>query len=280
MREGNLFAALYVIVMALSVVWLDKLHQSMSASFMLFIVSLSAIILYSASSVKQLKKSYQSISQFPLQWLCMSLSFALTWWLMYFTTIHASPRAAIVIFYLVVGCLGCLLDRHIFASLLCVISIILSILMLHELTLYTVISGIGCGVFGYVYMHSSGRYAELAGLSASQVLSIRFQPLFFAALLGVVIGDGALPSLTGMHVLSMAISLTLLILFNLLPNYCAQKSIMLAGTNRFSQIIAYTPAITFVVQGLFDQVWDWKILALCLTISILLNYLVVIKSKT
>lgn len=273
-----MYAFLYVVVMALSVVWVGHLHDYFSAALMLLMVSFSAIVIYSLGSLSRLAEAYSSIVCYPWLWVCMSVTFAVTWWLMYFTTIYASPRAAIVVFYLVVGSMGCLFDKQVSGVVLCVIALIMSVWLLPELSIITVISGIGCGLAGYVYMFSSGRYAKLASLTASQVLGVRFFPLFFSALAVVLLIPHQYVFMNdSIHFLKIILAVSLLIAFNLLPNYCAQKSIMFSGPNRFSQIIAYTPAATFLIQGVFHHTWDWKIMVLCLVVSMLLSCLVALK---
>lgn len=239
---------------------------------MLLIVSASAIIIYNLVNATSLKKIYSSILITPYHWVAMSLSFAMTWWTIYFSTIHASPRATIVIFYLVLALLSSLYYKKIIQSACCIVGIVVSIYMLPELDTTTILTSLLSGLFGYGYMKYSEYYAVNNQLKASQVLAIRFYMLFALSVLYLHFSaDSTLLTSAHYNLFRVILDLSILILFNLAPNYCAQKSIMAIGTNKFSQIISITPVITFLLQGLFEKKWNASILILCLAVSLLLN---------
>jgi len=245
---------------------------------MLLIVSGVAIVFYNLVNANALGRIYNSLRMLPFLWLLMSLSFALTWGLVYFSSIHASPRAAMVIFYLVVASLGYASDGAWLYAALCVVGFCLGFVLLPELTPVTGIAGLFSGICGYLYMQLSGEYAIQANLSASQVLALRFYILFFASLIVVFFSKGVYHIHAPVHVLQTIAAFMLLIVFNLVPNFCAQKSIILIGANRFSQIIAWTPVFTFLVQGVFEGVWNGSIFLLCLSVSLLLALLAALKN--
>lgn len=278
MRVGGLYSFFYVVLMAFSVVWVSHIHTDFTTASMLMLVSFSAIVIYSISNIKKLKETYASIGKFPVSWLLMSASFALTWWLMYVTSIYASPRAAVVVFYLVVGLLGSWSNKQHWGVIFCLVALGMSVFLLNELKPITIVSSLWCGIFGYLYMYFSESYAKKASLSASQVLAVRFLLLFFVSVLyQYFISKHELSIGLSVHDLFWLPKLGLLVGFNLLPNYCAQQGIMLIGTSRFSQIIAFTPTVTFLIQGLFNGVWSIEVLALCLFVSVFLSILFVRK---
>jgi hypothetical protein len=274
LKIGDLYAFTYVMLLAMSVIWVHSLHTVIHESLMLLIVSASAILIYNIISIKSLKCTYKSILRTPVHWAAMSLVFALTWGLMYFSTIQASPRASIVLFYLVVALLGCISNRQLFYSLCCAAAILISINILPELTTKTIFSGILSGIAGYFYMKLSETYARSNKLEASQVLAVRFYFMFFMSLLYITLSKHALVHINfNGSVFWLIGSLILLIIFNLVPNYCAQKSLVLVGTNKFSQIISLTPAVTFILQGIYEKQWNTYVLILCVVISLLLNFI-------
>jgi hypothetical protein len=270
---GNFYAFVYLVMMALSAVWVNRFHQVASQPLMLGVVSLAAILFYNAIERHQLARVYRAILRFPILWLAMSVFFALTWGLIFYASIHASPRAAIVIFYLVVAVLGYALDYQRISTVICFLALAGGMYLLPELTLQTATISVLAGVCGYLYMWASGRYAQQASLSATQVLAVRF----YVLLLGSVVACALSP--VGMHVnitlpgWQLIASFVLLIFFNLTPNFCAQQGIILMGANQFAKVTCWTPVFTFGVQGLFEGVWDIKVFCLCLSVSSLLALL-------
>jgi len=272
LKKGNLFSAMYVIIMAFSVVWIDFLKENFNQFLMLALVSFSAIVFYNAIAIRSLKKAYSSILRHPSHWFFMSFFFAMTWWLIYFTTIHTSPRAVMVSFYLVVAICGCFFDKKYLYAIFCIIAFIIGFLILPELTIKTIFPSVMCGLCGYVYMKLSGTYAKKNSLSATQLLATRFYILFFISVIYIFFFKR-----TGFHVsldsnlFLTTGSLILLIIFNLAPNYCAQRGVVLIGVDKFSQAITATPVLTFILQGFYENKWNIGALILCAMVSLLLN---------
>lgn len=267
---GGVFAFFYVVIMAFSVVWIGQLQNNFSEPMMLMIVSLAAIVIYNLLSLRHIRKAYVAIAASPLYWLGMSLFFALTWCFIFFSTIHASPRSTITVFYLTLAMLGCVFDKKYIFVLISCIFIIASFYLFPEFTAVTRLASLASGVCCYIYMRCSELFAVKNELEAHQVLSVRFYILFIMSIVLMYFQfRHAVPAISG-SMLFVYFALLLLIFFNLMPNFCAQKGILMLGTKKFSQFIIWTPVFTFVLQGLFNHEWNLQALGLCLAASLLL----------
>lgn len=272
--SGIFSGIMYVVIMAMSVVWIGKLGSYFHESFMLFVVSTSAIVFYNFLNVGSLKKVYGAVKQYPLIFTALSVTFASTWWLTFYSATHASPRATIVVLYLVLAILGCFFSKKYMYAAACTLALIVSIFILDELTLITTGTTLGAGVSCYAYMNLTGLYAKKGQLSGSQVLAVRFY------LLAILSGSYILffghyyfwAGWTATDYVSHGFSLLLLIIFNLLPNYYAQKGVMQIEASKFSQIISVTPLATYILEGVFMHNWGIGVLVICAVVSGLLIY--------
>ncbi|MGJ3499908.1 hypothetical protein PsalN5692_04000 (plasmid) [Piscirickettsia salmonis] len=280
LKSGNAFAIVYSLVMAFSVVWVSNLESSFHESFMLIIVSVAAVIFYNLINLKSLSKPYKSILNHPLHWLAMSFSFAMTWWLTYFSAIHGSPRLIMVALYLVLAICSCIAKKHYLCASICLVSLVVSFELIPEANIINIITSSICGIFCYIYMYLSETYAKLNKLGAAQLLSIRFYfLLFFSVIYAALFDHYHLKfDFNYSHTTLIALlSIILLITFNLLPNFLAQKGVVLIGTNKFSRIITITPALTFFLEGFVHNHFDTVLMLLFVSISILLNVIERIK---
>lgn len=274
LKSGNALAVVYSLVMAFSVVWVSKLESSFHESFMLITVSIAAVIFYNLVNYKSLSKPYKSILSHPLHWLAMSFSFAMTWWLTYFSSIHGSPRLIMVDLYLILAICSCMARKQHLCALICLASLAVSFKLIPEANLTNIVSSSICGIFCYIYMHLSETYAKLNKLGASQLLSIRFYfLLFFSVIYAALFDHYHLKfDFNYSHATLIALlSLILLIIFNLLPNFLAQKGTVLIGTSKFSRLITITPALTFFLEGVVKNHFDTVLMLLFVFVSILLN---------
>lgn len=267
-----IYPVLYIVLIALSSNWIKLVEHSFSQPFMIFIVSLSGVVIYNFSCLKDLRATYQAVLAAPHYWFLMSVTFALTWWLVYYSTIQASPQSSMTIFYLTLALLGCVFDRRYVMAVICAFYVGSAIFLFPELTWITrvtiIISSIAC----YMYMRYSELYAIKNKLEARQVLAVRFYLLLMLSIFLLFLSPVPPVLRLGESNMFLVTSLAFLVLFNLLPNFIVQKGVVAVGTEKFSQLSVWAPVSTFALQGVFTGHWSVNAMLLCLSASLLLVF--------
>lgn len=267
-----LYPISYSFVMAFSVLWIDKLGDIFVTSTMLGFVAIFATVFYNAINLKNIVRSHISIFQNFKDWFLMSFSFAMTWLFTYYSVIYGSPRLSLISYYLILPIITSLFSKIYIRAFIFVLLLSLCYVFFPESNYTNIPIFILCGIFGYLYMKFSEIYANSSKLSATSVLSTRFYILIITSfiLCSICHNYDIMIETSNTSLNNEIIMLLVLACFNLLPNYIAQKGIIISGANNFAKIISFTPMVIFVLQGFVLMEWDVMSLILCLVSSFFL----------
>jgi threonine/homoserine efflux transporter RhtA len=200
----------------------------------------------------------------------MSIASAFTWYLTYYLSLTVSPRQTMVAFYLTLSICGCLVSKEYICAFICCCVLSFAFLKMPEANIDNIFYCITCGLLGYSYMYLSEKYAKKHHLNSVSILSIRFYILLFMALYFSLWGHSQLSEFTSIHYnhCYLVLSIVVLVLLNLTPNFLAQKCIVLISTKDFSKYISITPVLTFFIEGAFLNNWDINAFLACSIVSI------------
>src|SRR6185437_4057001 len=190
--NGYFDAAIYVIIQAVSFVFLNKFCQQVDPIIALFAMSFIATITFNVMSIKQIRPAYMACLNYKLLFLVMSGALALDWIGMLYSSHIADPfvtMAALFIFLAIIGFSQLFLKNKSLSNFISIMLLTISALLLYffyqvsqsqHLGLGIILGGMA-GMAFYVYIWSSGELVKRNGLSTIQVLATRFWVLFIGS---------------------------------------------------------------------------------------------------
>lgn len=249
--NGYMDAAIYVLMTAISFVFLNKFCQQVDPVIALFVMSFIAIISFNLMSFKQIKATYMTCLNNKLLYLAMSGSLAIDWICMLFSSYVADPfvsMAGLFIFLAIIGFSKLFLENRSLVNLFCVLLLIISAILLYsgykvnssQHLGFGIILGAVAGVAFYVYIASSGALARRNGLTTMQVLATRFWVLFIGSAFFVPYHN--LLSIIVNNILPL-----LLISYGslIIPIYFNQQAIQKLGSTITAVFISFVPPVTY-----------------------------------
>ena len=275
-NSGYIDAAIYVVISAISFVFLNKLVQHIDPVIALFVMSGIGIITFNFLSITKIKATYVTCFKNKLLFLAMSAALGLDWVCMLYASYLADPfvsLAGLFIFLGIVGFSKLFLENKALTSLFSVVLLLISAITLFfsykvnnsQHLGYGIILGAIAGMAFYVYIASSHRLSKIGNLSSMQILSTRFWVLF--------IGSAIFVPYTG--ILSIILhNLGSLILISygslIVPIYFNQQAIVKLGSALTSVFISFVPPVTYLSYALINQRFMLSNVIVCLIITIAL----------
>ena len=151
--KGYIQAILYVLVMAISTVWVNHLGEHISVALLLFGVSLIAMLFFNIARLPYIVRNHKTIMQTPMLWLLMTISMLLVWWLSYYTAIHASASFSIAILFLWQALCAAIVKKHWIAAFLSLLVWIAIYYLAPKATPLTFFTATLSGILAYRGMH-------------------------------------------------------------------------------------------------------------------------------
>lgn len=194
--NGYIDALIYVVLTAISFVFLNQLISEIDPWVALVIMSGYALVLFNALNFRGLVNSYQAIIREKLIWVVMVLMLAIDWISMVFASFYSDPFVAMAALFIATAVIGFLrlylVQRKIiyllsFGLLLVVIGLLLVgySTLAGKSVIIGISLGLAAGVAFYGYIASSAALATRQSLSSLAVLATRFWGVFLIALVVV-----------------------------------------------------------------------------------------------
>ncbi len=246
-------AILYIILIAASTVYVERLSSSIDVNILNFSVTVIAWIFFNVLNIRRCRYAYKSIKNDPIIWLIISLFIAGSWIASYISTVLSAADFASAGIFLTVAICGSLHKKLYVKATMCILSLAAcyyySCKAWYQPLLYAVISG--SSLYGYIFF--SKQFSERNKLTAYDVLSIRFFPLL---LISFTLMIWLSPS-KSFHVFydkNLVIHILLLSFFNrVLPMMCFQPAAHNLSAKQFSFLLSFAPLATYIFQGLVDH---------------------------
>ncbi len=252
-----IYAALYIILTALSVVFINELGNHIPAMLMIFIATSFTIVFFSAINFKSLFRTYRTLWFHKIDYFLLCFFLFCMWFGSFAIPIYFSPTAFLFPYMSLLATWGLLakcfhvIRRH---------NIIKLILLLINLSIFyglikrdytnsqyviLIVSTIATGTTGFIYIKLSGKLNNL-GLKASQVLAVRFWILWLFSLISCLVNKDF--SAANLRVIGQCLVVSLFSL--ILPIYFSQKSIEKLGANLGAITMGFTPLACFAIEKL------------------------------
>lgn len=281
--SGFIDAAMYVVLTAVSFVFLNKFCQNIDPVIALFVMSAVAIITFNALSFRHIKSTYLACSKHKLLFFTMSGTLAFDWVCMLYASHLADPFVAMAGLFIALAIIGfgkLFIKNRSLSNLVSIALLVISTILLffsyqvqpsQHLGL-GIILGVAAGVAFYVYIASSGSLAHKGGLTTMQVLATRFWVLCLGSAFFVPYGR-ALPIIAENILPLLLISYASLIV----PIYFNQRAILKLGSAITAVVISFTPPATYFFYVIYNHNLTVNNTIICLIISFALVFPYIIK---
>lgn len=257
--SGYIDASIYVIVSAISFVFLKDLCDNLNPVIALFFMSGVAIISFNILGIKKIKATYSICLNNKFLFVIMSASLGLDWTCMLYASYVADPFVAmsgLFIFLAIIGFLRLFWQTKKLSNLFSVALLICSTLSLYFTYKigssahlgYGIALGAIAGICFYIYIASSNILASQKGLTTIQVLATRFWALFIGATFFVPY-NGLISILLHNFIPLLIISYGSLII----PIYFNQQAIVKLGSALTSVFISLVPPVIFIFNSLYNH---------------------------
>lgn len=255
--NGYIDALIYVVLTAVSFVFLNQLISEIDPWVALVIMSGYALVLFNALNFRGLVNSYQAIIREKLIWIAMVLMLAIDWISMVFASFYSDPFVAMAALFIATAVIGFLrlylVQRKIIYLLSTGLLLLVIGLMLvgyNTLAGKSVIIGISlglaAGVAFYGYIASSAELAARQKLSSLAVLATRFWGVFLIAVV-VVKWELVLALNVRQYLELLLVSLGALII----PIYFNQQAIAKLGAELTAVFISLVPPLTYLIYIIY-----------------------------
>lgn len=275
MMRGYIDAILYIIFIAFSTIWIDHLGDQYNGLLLLGCSSLVAAIFFNAVSYKNFINIHKIILKDPANWLLLSITVVICWWLTYDATINSSARSFISILFITSATCSSLYTKKYIKLTLCLLSLGLISMIMPELNIKSFTESVIAGICFFYYFKISSKFCARHGLNVTEILAIRFYILIIVAFSVYFYQNHELflsePSYQWYIVSAIPIFILLGIANMVVPNYFAQSSSNRIGAPAFSTICSFVPVLTFLLQGFVLHDWSMGVFMTCLFLSFVLN---------
>jgi len=259
MNSGYVDATIYVVLSAISFVFLNKLCDQVAPLIALFTMSGIALICFNVLSICSLKKTYAACIRHKYLFLLMSAALGIDWLGMLSASRVADPfisMAALFIALAFSGFAKLYIKQRSYVNLISMLLLFASIIILYFSYQLGQSQHIGeglllgtiAGMAFFVYMESSGVLAEQGNLSSIQLLATRFWVLFVGS--SLLIPYKNLYTAVAPHFLPLAmVSMGTLVV----PIFFNQQAIKKLGTALTAVLISFVPSTTYLVYAIYNH---------------------------
>jgi drug/metabolite transporter (DMT)-like permease len=260
------YSVLYVIDSAISRVLIDFTISNIPITIVLFGVSIVAIIFFSLINFKSILNTYKKFF-FDFKgiqlFIGLNLSVLSMWVLTYLGIDFVGASMSAYLFFMSLSLATSILKNHQFKFkgiifiLIFILFMIIAILSLDHM-IYAIIP-ILAGISGFIYNVISTKTTAKIKLKTSETLACRYWAL-------IIFLPFFMPENTSSYINPTNIFLIITIgtLSFILQVWFAQKGLDNAGINRHSFIIMYSPAATYILEGIFLGGENYTLLILSL----------------
>lgn len=268
---------LYMILIAISVTIIDHVGGTINPIISLLFMSSCATICFNLISYNKLKETYGAVLKYKLICAYITLTIGINWLCTIFAPYESDPfiyTASSAITLAICAVISQFSIRRSFIDIVILISLCSCILIMrysyvirHDKSIdIGIVLGIICGISAYFYASYSTKLCQLAKLSSSQILSLRFWPLIIAlsifTLLHHIRFSGILHNI---DILCFMAIITLI-----LPIFFLQQSFKKLGVIKSSRILCVSPTITFIIYSVHVREINRINLGICLLILLTL----------
>lgn len=267
--------SIYVILTAISFVFLGKITDHINPVVTLSIMSACGIVFFNLLNYKKFIITYKAIYQYPMLMLIMCGSLAIDWWGMILGIYLSDPVVVMSSLFIAVAIFGFVFSAktmNLYTKIFSVILLFIAdicLIILYQLpfgksALLGVVCGSITGVAYYIYIYSSERLSLKCGMSSLQLLATRFWLLFLSAIFvvgikydysGVAIND---------FIKIILVSFGSLII----PIYFAQQSIVKIGGNLTAVFSCLVPPTVYIFYVIIYQRVSLVNTIVCMLITI------------
>lgn len=255
--NGYIDALIYVVLTAVSFVFLNQLISEIDPWVALVVMSGYALVLFNALNFRCLIDSYQAIVREKLIWIAMVLMLAIDWISMVFASFYSDPFVAMAALFIATAVIGFLrlylVQRkiiYLLSSGLLVMVIGLMLVGYSTLAGKSVIIGISLGIAAgvafYGYIACSAALAVRQKLSSLAVLATRFWGVFLIAVV-VVKWELVLALNIRQYLQLLVVSLGALVI----PVYFNQQAIVKLGAELTAVFISLVPPLTYLIYIIY-----------------------------
>ena len=254
--NGYIDAAIYVILTAISFVFLGKLCAHVDPVIALFIMSAIGLLCFNLLSIRNLRQAYTACLKHRLTYLAMAAALGVDWVSMLYASYLADPFIAMAALFIALALVGfgkLFMHNRSVLYLISILLLCISLLALffsyqvkaHQHPGLGILLGFTAGVAFYVYIANSHTLTQKGGLTSMQLLATRFWVLFIGAAICVPY-QNLLPVLRQDFLALVLISLGSLVI----PIYYNQQAIKKLGAALTSVFISFVPPVTYIFYAL------------------------------
>lgn len=262
------FGLLYVISLALGMVLLDNVIDKLDPILSLLITSLFAVVFFHLATKTKLTTIYQTCWQHRHTWFMLNLVVSVMWLGTYYAVKWLNPTACLFLFFLSMTGTHWIRElykeRRLDKNVINVIFPVIFIAIFYFLNSQNIIgrlgvlAGVVAGIMGAYYNTYSKVFVLEGNLTSNDVLAVRFYVIILLA--PFFITPAAIENITFFNVAQ----LMLVSIFTfILPLYMYQRSVMTLPLSHHVMIVAATPLVAYVIQGVAMQ--QWSLLLLCMS---------------
>ena len=285
--SGYVDIGIYILMGAVSFVFLGSVCENVEPIIALFIMSGVAILVFNLLTIRQLKHTYTICWQNKLAFIIMSGSLGIDWVCQIYAMHISDPFVASAATFIALAILGFIklfmMQRRV-RSLFSIALLVASLFILYftyQLNVSKslgggIILGILTGITFFIYIVSSNKLIQLGNLSSLQLVSTRFIMLF--------VGVGFFVPMKSLFAISThdLIALVLISFASLIiPIYFNQQAIKKLGVALSSIFASLMPPVTYLFYAIYNQSFISSNVIVCgiITASLILPKLVSLISK-
>lgn len=282
--NGYIDALIYVILTAVSFVFLSQMISEINPWVALLIMSGIALVVFNCMNLAKSRVTYRALWKEKAIWLAMTIALAVDWISMVFAGYYSDPFVAMAALFIATAMMGFASlyyrQRKIIYLLSCgLLALVLGLLLIAYTTVtgksvvIGILLGIIAGVAFYGYIASSAALAIRRGLNSLSVLATRFWGMFLIAL---VCAKWELVLLLNFrqYLELLLVSLGALII----PIYFNQQAIAKLGAELTAVFISLVPPLTYLIYIIYLGQFNMLngIICLSITLALLLPKLLLI----
>lgn len=274
--NGYIDALIYVILTAVSFVFLNQLISEIDPWLALLVMSGIALAGFNGANFSKITASYQVIWREKLLWVFMAATLAIDWISMVFASYYSDPFIAMAALFIATAFFGFaqLYWRQRRLAYLCSCGLLI-LVMIFTLFSYHILNGkssfigivlgLAAGGAFYGYIASSARLAKRGNLNSLQVLATRFWGVFIVALFFVNWQQFLQLDLKQFGQL-LLVSFGALII----PIYFNQQAIAKIGAEAVAVFISMVPPLTYIIYAFYQRQFNLLNALVCLVITVAL----------
>lgn len=259
---GYIDTCIYSFFTALSFVFIDKLDDKINPYVSLLYMLIVALVFFNLVQYRNLLNVYRQTFKNMSTYIPMSLFISANWMCSIFAPNIIDPFFYLAIYFMTSATCACLFSVK-KSSMDFIINII--IVIIFALTMfyacryyssianknirYRLLLGIGGGVTSYGYSYFSNSFANSCKFYPTQVLAVRSWCLTIILLIIILSKHIS----CHLNFTNISIEVVMSALTLIIPIYFSQSALKKLGVTNYSMLVAFTPAITFVVYTISQQ---------------------------